>query len=597
MLSNKWALFSLRRTAFFMMSLVLLTVLFAQFAVATEGNISGITFLDVNSNGELDPSEPPLQNYTIYIDTNSNSWFDLGENAKKTDKSGMYRFSNISGSGIVRASSGDQYQPSREGYNLNEVTTNNMDKLNFGYSMPKAAESAPNGLVLILIGLVAFVIIVFGGIVLKKGLLRSDSSTNKDIKEGRKPIIQIVSGFFLLLLGLYLLISLAQMSRYAINGATTGMSSSFTLVTPVVLALLLFGAILLMLYAHFKMKANEPGEMRKTIAGLLVLGLVAVVLFALNRPIQDGGNREIITQYIQLVGIVVAFYFGSKATSDAYNKPEKAGTAQDDLDIENVTYDPKGEIQIKVSNHKGLEFQLDRVVINDGGSILIDKDVMRFGSEAFKDLIIPLKLNDDEKKKLEEILMKNLGKEYEITIKTKSIGDNSCKRKMEIIGPMAAALTATAKAASDTSAAIAATAKATVDTEAAKAATTKATVDTEAAKAATAKATVDTEAAKAATTKAAADTEAAKTELEKEAAVQATAKAATDTEAAKTATTMAAADTEAAKAATAKAAADTETARAATAKAAADTEAAKAATIKAADEMNTAKAVASRANG
>jgi hypothetical protein len=518
------------------MSLVLLTVLFAQFAVA-QGNISisGITFLDVNSNGKLDPSEPPLQNYTIYIDTNSNSLLDLGENAKKTDKNGMYSFSNISVSGIVRASSGDQFQPSfpREGYNLNEVTTKE-NKLNFSYSIPKAADSAPNGLVLILIGLVAFVIIVFGGIVLKKGLLRSDYSTNKDIKEDRKPIIQIVSGFFLLLLGLYLLISLAQMSRYAINGATTGMSSSLALVTPVVLALIIFGAILLMLYAHFRMMGSEPGEMRKTIAGILVLGLLVVVFFALSGNIEGSGNKEIITQYIQLVGIVVAFYFGSKASSDAYKKPEVAGTAQADLDIENVTYDlNKGEIQIKVSNHKGLEFQLDRVVVTDEGNTLVDKDVARFGSEAFKNLNISLILNDSEKKKLEEILMNNLGKDYEITIKTKSIGDYSCKRKMELIGPMAAAFAATAKAAADTAAA----------------------------KEATTKAAADTEAALAATTKAATDTAAAKTEPEKEAAAQATTKAAADTAAAKDATEKAAANTAAALAATTNAANDMETAK------------------------------------
>ena len=485
-----------------MMSLVLLTVLFAQFAVATDViSISGTKFLDLNSNGILDPSDQPLHGYTIYIDKNKNSRFDQEDYVNMTDKNGKYSFINIPASGIVReqVSSGDQFQPSfpREGYNLTEVTANNVDKLNlnFGDSMPKAAESEPNQYVLTLIGLVAFVIIVFGGIVLKKGLLRSDSSTNKDIKEDRKTIIQIVSGFILLLLGLSLLISLAQLSRNAINGETIGMGSSFTLVTPVVLALLLFGAILLMLYAHFKMKESEPGVMRKTMAGLLVLGLVAVVFFALNGSIQGDGNKEIVTQYIQLVGIVVAFYFGSKASSDAYKKPEESGTAQDDLDIENVTYVPndnESEIQIKVSNRKGLEFQLDRVVIKDGESTLIDKEVIRFGSEAFKDLDILLKLTKEEKKKLDENLVKNLGKEFEITIKTKSIGDNSCKRKMVIIDPMADAIAATAKAAKDTTDA---------NTESEKAvavqAATKAAKDTAAAKDATEKAAKDTAAAKA----------------------------------------------------------------------------------------------------
>jgi len=456
MLSNKWALFSLRRAAFFMMSLVLLTVLFAQFAAATDViSISGTKFWDLNSNGILDPSDQPLHGYTIYIDKNNNSLLDQDDSVNMTDKNGKYSFINISASGIVReqVSSGDrdQFQPSfqREGYNLTKVTASNRNNLNFGDSMQKAAESEPINHLHILMGLVAFAVILGGGIVLIKGLLGLNSPSNGDTKEERKTakspankytkedkktIIQIVSGLILLLLGLYLLISLVQMLSNASNGATIEMSSPYALVAPVVLALLLFGATLLMLYTHFSLKGSEPGEMRKTIAGLLVLGLVAVVFFALNGTIQQGGNQEIITQYIQLVGIVVAFYFGSKASSDAYKMPEESGTAQDDLDIENVTYDPndnESEIQIKVSNRKGLDFQLDRVVIKDGVNTLLDKAVTRFGSEAFKDLSVPLKLDESEKKKLEETLDSN--KEYDITIKTKSIGDNSCKRKIERI--------------------------------------------------------------------------------------------------------------------------------------------------------------------
>ncbi|MDD4651165.1 MAG: hypothetical protein PHQ34_02940, partial [Methanothrix sp.] len=445
MLSNKSALSI--KTALLMICLVILAVLFAQSASsANDGNvsISGITFLDVNSNGKLDPSEPPLQNYTIYIDANSNSMYDYGENAKRTDEYGKYSFNNITPSGIVRASRGDQFQPSfpREGYDLTDVTSRE-NKLNFSYSIPNAADSMPLNYLLILMALLAFAIILGGGIVLIKGLLgfnkptngnankdnvAANSSAKKDKEKDKKSIVQIVSGLILLLLGLYLLISLVQMLSNAIYGAAVEMSSPYALVAPAVLALLLFGAILLMLHTHFRLKGSEPGEMRKTIAGLLVLGLVAVVFYALNGNIQQGGNQEIVTQYIQLVGIVIAFYFGSKASSDAYKKTEEEGSAQDDLDVENVIYDGKGKIQIKISNSKGLDFQLDKVVIKDGAETLIDKSVTRFGSEAFKDLVVPIKLDESEKKKLEESLVSD--KVYDITIKTKSIGDNSCKRKI-----------------------------------------------------------------------------------------------------------------------------------------------------------------------
>jgi len=66
---------------------------------------------------------------------------------------------------------------------------------------------------------------------------------------------------------------------------------------------------------HSHLGEKETGAMRKTIAGLLVIGLVVVIFFALTTP--DLGNKDLITQYIQLVGIIIAFYFGSRSTGSA----------------------------------------------------------------------------------------------------------------------------------------------------------------------------------------------------------------------------------------------------------------------------------------
>jgi len=62
--------------------------------------------------------------------------------------------------------------------------------------------------------------------------------------------------------------------------------------------------------------------MRKTIAGILVIGLVAVVLFSLTASGIE--NKDIVTQYIQLVGVIIAFYFGSRVAGDAAEKLPKA---------------------------------------------------------------------------------------------------------------------------------------------------------------------------------------------------------------------------------------------------------------------------------
>jgi hypothetical protein len=442
MLSRKRALFSLNLIATFAMSLVLFAILFSQLAGAENLNISGIMFLDTNSNGKYDSSDLPLSGYTIYIDQNDNLIFEPGEHNTTTNTKGLYRFNNTPKEGSVRELilPGFSFQPSTPpgfSYNLSGFELALKDSLNFGNVLMKA-ESDNNYWRSHLWDFIfwsALIIIFGGGIILFLGLLRLENINKKNLKEN-SAILQIVFGFILLFFGLYLWMVLLQQSGNMIGVAAFGSTSPLSIILPVILALLVFGAILLMLYAHFNMRSSEPGEMRKTIAGLLVLGLVAVVFFAINGKIMPE-NKEIIIQYIQLVGIVIAFYFGSKAASDAYKEPEEAGNAQNDLDIENLTYNTeKGEIRIKGSNSKGLSFEVDRVVITDGRTPLIDMDVKKYPCQGNIFLNIPLpKLSEEIKIKLNEYLAKYPKKKYDITIKT-SIGDNYSIRKIETNPPL-----------------------------------------------------------------------------------------------------------------------------------------------------------------
>ncbi|TAG90020.1 MAG: hypothetical protein EAZ09_23425 [Oscillatoriales cyanobacterium] len=60
------------------------------------GNISGIKYNDLNANGVRDATDPPLANWQIYIDLNTNNSLDVGEPNTLTRPDGSYNFINVS---------------------------------------------------------------------------------------------------------------------------------------------------------------------------------------------------------------------------------------------------------------------------------------------------------------------------------------------------------------------------------------------------------------------------------------------------------------------------------------------------------------------
>jgi uncharacterized membrane protein YozB (DUF420 family) len=417
--------------------LILFSILFVQLAGAGGENlsISGTNFLDIDSNGIKAPSEPGLAGYTIYWDKDNNTRWDAGEDYVLTDENGKYNLSKLSnGTYIIRelVSSGNKFQPSspRYGYYSVNLTDKNVTGRDFGNSIPLAI---PEFTILILLGLFALFFIAAGLIVLYKGLSEIKILDGEQKGDKRTKIqILVASGFILLILGLYLLIIILQNSRNIAGGGTALMGNSYALVTPVVLTLLVFGVVLLMLYTQTKLKQkDDTGVMRKTIAGLLVVGLIAVVLFALNGTINNE-NQDIIIQYIQLVGIVIAFYFGTRATEDAYKGARTSegkadeGDAKKDLDIKDVTYE-NSAISMSISNAKKRNFTLKGVSIKDGEKELFAFTYPEPGmpvSEALDPYMTgPLKVGKDEMDGFDTT------REYTITIDT-SIGQKSVTRKI-----------------------------------------------------------------------------------------------------------------------------------------------------------------------
>ena len=68
---------------------------------STQGSIAGIKFNDLNGNGQREPGEPGLGNFTIYLDLNNNNILEPDELSTVTDSEGNYSFNNLPSSIFV----------------------------------------------------------------------------------------------------------------------------------------------------------------------------------------------------------------------------------------------------------------------------------------------------------------------------------------------------------------------------------------------------------------------------------------------------------------------------------------------------------------
>ena len=78
---------------------------------------------------------------------------------------------------------------------------------------------------------------------------------------------------------------------------------------------------LLIIIGYKNDKALDKGEMRRAIAGSFVVGFT--VLVALSVVYDKFESNNLVTAYIQLAGVVIGFYFGSKT---ALEKPPEGAS-------------------------------------------------------------------------------------------------------------------------------------------------------------------------------------------------------------------------------------------------------------------------------
>ena len=123
----------------------------------------------------------------------------------------------------------------------------------------------------------------------------------------------------------------------------------------------ILGIFVLLIALGYRADKNlNKGEMRRAIAGTLVVGFVLLVFLSLCYEIS---NQPLVIAFIELVGIVVGFYFGSKTVAEKKEVEEKK-TGQ--IKIENVQFPEKSDkIIITIRNSSDSEVTMDRVYINN----------------------------------------------------------------------------------------------------------------------------------------------------------------------------------------------------------------------------------------
>lgn len=356
---------SQKRIFLIMASALMLSMLLPTSLGADQNNstLSGIVFNDLNGNGERAlSSEKGLDNWTVYVDLNRNYKQDNGDLFNRSDSNGYYIIANIpNGTYPVIEIVKDGWTQTTQ--NHDSVKFSGPDKLevNFGNRENKASSAASafqdklfniSSAGVFLCFLVGFILIVYG----------LSKSSIKDIAKDPERIAMILGGVSLIILGAYFLRILEKLSGIAVPGISSQFSS-IPMWLMVMIFVLLF--VILLGIGICKPEQMEGGQMRRAIAGMLVFGFIAILMFVLYGAEIDGNNKEVISQYIQLVGIIIGFYFGAKITTDATGKMsaqyDPAKTHEDPLEIGNPSLNADKKIEINLKNKSGYKIVLDKI--------------------------------------------------------------------------------------------------------------------------------------------------------------------------------------------------------------------------------------------
>ncbi len=126
----------------------------------------------------------------------------------------------------------------------------------------------------------------------------------------------------------------------------------------------------------------DKGEMRRAIAGTFVIGFTILMILCLSFNIYQ---KEVIIAYIELVGIVIGFYFGAKTAA------EKKAEALAKIDIENIRLPDARKVAITVRNGGDTTITVDKIYINEE----VFEKIVKVGPQKSQE--IELALSDELK--------------------------------------------------------------------------------------------------------------------------------------------------------------------------------------------------------
>lgn len=167
--------------------------------------------------------------------------------------------------------------------------------------------------------------------------------------------------------------------------------------------LILCAFIGILFLGWFKDRNLDKGEMRRAIAGTFVIGFTVLMILCLSFNIYQ---KEVIIAYIELVGIVIGFYFGAKTAA------EKKAEAAAKIDIENIRFIDPGKIAITIRNGGGTDITVDKIYLNNG---VINKKNEKINSLSSKEIEEEYQWNKGEKYTLKIATTTGLNAEVSIT--------------------------------------------------------------------------------------------------------------------------------------------------------------------------------------
>lgn len=120
---------------------------------------------------------------------------------------------------------------------------------------------------------------------------------------------------------------------------------------------------LLLIYLGFAVDGTlDQGEMRRAIAGTFVLGFTMLIFFLSRYEI---ANKEVVTAYLQMVGVIIGFYFGAKTALAGTGTGSSEGLA---IEFVELSEDKKSVI-LTIRNKGDKQLVVDKVYLTGKGLI------------------------------------------------------------------------------------------------------------------------------------------------------------------------------------------------------------------------------------